>query len=325
MWAGVYIRRIGPGRTTGRYRWDRGSSLWVARRLIAVPVSTRRSPTTGSTRARAGRRGGRRGPLRATSPSATHRPGALQARDRRARASAREPRQHDPRLLPGARYLFSENGAPRRRPDRGAAADRDQRAERHDDLDYNAQFPGPTWVACPGDPLNVNVQNDMTRPTTTGMHPGETNLHTHGFHVSPRRPQRQHLRTIRRPGQTFQYQYNLPLDHPPGAYWYHPHVHGQTNPQVYGGMAGGDHHPRRPRRPSPGYRNIGTRDLVIQQTTLNDDGTTEQPGPRAVHPARPERRGADLPSQRRDQPGDPDRAGRAPALADLQRQPPAPS
>src|SRR6202034_950630 len=29
-----------------------------------------------------------------------------------------------------------------------------------------------------------------------------------------------------------------PSDEPPGLYWYHPHVHGFTNPQVLGGASG---------------------------------------------------------------------------------------
>ncbi len=137
---------------------------------------------------------------------------------------------------------------------------------------YNGQFPGPTWVACPGDTVNVHVQNNMVAANYTGMHPGETNLHTHGFHVSPHVPGDNVFRTIL-PGGDFQYQYNLPLDHPPGAYWYHPHLHGQTNPQVFAGMAGAiiiqgglDDDPE--------YASIGTRDLVIQETAVGPAGET---------------------------------------------------
>ena len=137
---------------------------------------------------------------------------------------------------------------------------------------YNGQFPAPTWVVCPGDTVNVRVENNMVPANYTGMHPGETNLHTHGFHVSPHVPGDNVFRTIV-PGGDFQYQYNLPLDHPPGAYWYHPHLHGQTNPQVFAGMAGAiivqgglDDDPE--------YASIGTRDLVIQQTAVGPDGET---------------------------------------------------
>ena len=43
-------------------------------------------------------------------------------------------------------------------------------------LSYDGSFPGPTLVICAGDTLQVHLQNDTTEPT---------NLHTHGFHVSP--------------------------------------------------------------------------------------------------------------------------------------------
>ena len=34
------------------------------------------------------------------------------------------------------------------------------------------------------------------------------------------------------------YRFRIPPDEPPGLYWYHPHVHGFTNPQVLGGASG---------------------------------------------------------------------------------------
>lgn len=141
---------------------------------------------------------------------------------------------------------------------------------------YNGRFPGPTLVFCPGDLLRILVQNDLDPANFAGEHPGETNLHTHGFHVSPRRPSDNIFVTID-PGDSFQYEYEIPRDHPPGAYWYHPHLHGQTNPQAFGGMAGamiikGGLDVQR------GYRDIPTRVLVIQQTALGD-GATIRPGP----------------------------------------------
>jgi suppressor of ftsI len=142
---------------------------------------------------------------------------------------------------------------------------------------YNGKYPGPAFVLCPGDLFRLNVRNALEPTNYTGPHAGLTNLHTHGFHVSPRRPQDNIFITID-PGKRYQHQYKIPRDHPPGAYWYHPHLHGQTNPQVYGGMAGpiiikggldGDED----------WLDIPTRDLVLTQTTLGADGATVQPGP----------------------------------------------
>src|SRR4029077_14427004 len=40
------------------------------------------------------------------------------------------------------------------------------------------------------------------------------------------------------PGVSFQYEYNIPPDHPAGTFWYHSHRHGSTALQVSSGMAG---------------------------------------------------------------------------------------
>jgi FtsP/CotA-like multicopper oxidase with cupredoxin domain len=40
------------------------------------------------------------------------------------------------------------------------------------------------------------------------------------------------------PGSSFDYEYQLPEDHPPGVYWYHPHHHGTVATQVFGGLYG---------------------------------------------------------------------------------------
>ena len=36
----------------------------------------------------------------------------------------------------------------------------------------------------------------------------------------------------------FEYRFRIPLNEPSGTYWYHPHVHGFTDPQVEGGASG---------------------------------------------------------------------------------------
>ena len=41
------------------------------------------------------------------------------------------------------------------------------------------------------------------------------------------------------PGQSYDYRFQIPADHPPGLYWYHPHLHGSTAVQAVSGMAGG--------------------------------------------------------------------------------------
>jgi suppressor of ftsI len=95
-------------------------------------------------------------------------------------------------------------------------------------LSYDGSFPGPTLVICAGDHVAVQMKNDLTEPT---------NLHTHGFHVSP---EANHDNVFERiePGQSFTYEYDIPQDMPAGAYWYHPHLHMFVEPQIFAGLAG---------------------------------------------------------------------------------------
>lgn len=66
-----------------------------------------------------------------------------------------------------------------------------------------------------------------------------TNVHFHGMNIPPTCHQDDVLTTLIQPGSPgFQYKITIPLDEPPGLYWYHPHVHGFTEFQVNGGAAG---------------------------------------------------------------------------------------
>jgi FtsP/CotA-like multicopper oxidase with cupredoxin domain len=65
-----------------------------------------------------------------------------------------------------------------------------------------------------------------------------TNLHFHGLHVSPDAPQDDVIDMMAMPGQTLHYVVNIPLDQPPGLYWYHPHPHGESYQQDLDGMSG---------------------------------------------------------------------------------------
>jgi FtsP/CotA-like multicopper oxidase with cupredoxin domain len=64
-----------------------------------------------------------------------------------------------------------------------------------------------------------------------------TNMHVHGVHVSPNSPA-DNMFVMVRPGETQQYVYDIPADHPPGTYFYHAHFHGSVAMQVASGMSG---------------------------------------------------------------------------------------
>jgi suppressor of ftsI len=93
---------------------------------------------------------------------------------------------------------------------------------------YEGTFPGPTLKVRPGDFLQIELINDLQE---------ETNLHLHGMHVTPQTPGDNVLIHIP-PGQRFTYQYFIPLDHPGGTFFYHPHLHGTVTNQLFKGMTG---------------------------------------------------------------------------------------
>src|SRR5690606_23514295 len=67
--------------------------------------------------------------------------------------------------------------------------------------------------------------------------PNSTNIHYHGFHVTPNSPGDNVLLEIP-PDSTFQFAFRAPLNQSPGTHWYHPHKHGSVALQVINGMAG---------------------------------------------------------------------------------------
>lgn len=92
----------------------------------------------------------------------------------------------------------------------------------------NGSFPGPTIVLNPGDTWKNTIVNQLQECT---------NVHTHGFHVSPKNNSDNIFLHIA-PGETFDYEYHVPDNHPPGIYWYHPHCHGNTAEQTTAGLTG---------------------------------------------------------------------------------------
>jgi FtsP/CotA-like multicopper oxidase with cupredoxin domain len=118
----------------------------------------------------------------------------------------------------------------------------------------------PNLRVKPGDLVILHLRNEMTdiddstmmaqhapsmrmgrqRCTSSqDMSPISTNLHFHGMTVPPTCHQDDVLKTVIEPGAPpFTYRFRVPEDEPPGLYWYHPHIHGFTKPQVLGGASG---------------------------------------------------------------------------------------
>lgn len=132
----------------------------------------------------------------------------------------------------------------------------------------NQEVEAPTLRVNPGDQLVINFTNhisavgmapksrhapmqpmemgDMKMAATQGdpclggmITASSTNIHFHGMNIPPVCHQDEVVKTvIPNNGVPFQYSFKVPANDPPGLYWYHPHAHGFSAPQVYGGAAG---------------------------------------------------------------------------------------
>ncbi|WP_263349759.1 multicopper oxidase family protein [Acidicapsa acidisoli] len=94
----------------------------------------------------------------------------------------------------------------------------------------------------PGGTIRVEYVNRMSSKSrelcVDGPCTNMTNLHFHGLHVSPNAPQDDVLLMMAMPGQSLHYVVDIPLDQPPGLYWYHTHPHGESYRQDLDGMSG---------------------------------------------------------------------------------------
>jgi FtsP/CotA-like multicopper oxidase with cupredoxin domain len=88
-----------------------------------------------------------------------------------------------------------------------------------------SSYLGPTIRLQKGQKVRLNFRNSL---------PERSIIHWHGLHVPE--DMDGHPRFAVDPGQTFVYEYEI-RDRA-GTYWYHPHPHERTGPQVYNGLAG---------------------------------------------------------------------------------------
>lgn len=89
----------------------------------------------------------------------------------------------------------------------------------------NGSLLGPTVIMNQGDNVDITVDNQLTDSTT---------IHWHGLHVKPEDDGGPH--TVIQPNDTWNPQFEV-LDKA-GTYWYHPHLHMQTDKHVSKGIAG---------------------------------------------------------------------------------------
>ena len=109
-------------------------------------------------------------------------------------------------------------------------------------LTFNGYYPGPTIRVKKGDILKVHYKNSLPDSMTgetnmLGYQRGFTNLHTHGFHVSPEGMSDMVMYEIG-PGETHEHEYDTSLQEAGTMCFYHPHIHGTSAEQYWAGIAG---------------------------------------------------------------------------------------
>ena len=92
-------------------------------------------------------------------------------------------------------------------------------------INLERSYLGPIIHVNRGQKVRIRFTNDI---------PDETIVHWHGLHVPA--VMDGHPRFVIPQGETYIYEFEV--RNRAGTYWYHPHPHGRTGPQVYGGMAG---------------------------------------------------------------------------------------
>lgn len=92
-------------------------------------------------------------------------------------------------------------------------------------VDLPGSYLGPIIKVHRGEKVRVRFINDI---------PEESIIHWHGLHVPAIMDG--HPRYVVSQGQSYLYEFEV--QNRAGTYWYHPHPHGRTGPQVYGGLAG---------------------------------------------------------------------------------------
>jgi suppressor of ftsI len=108
---------------------------------------------------------------------------------------------------------------------------------------FNGSVLPPVWYLDPGDAIDLTVTNSMDLSDRAFQQNPSTNLHYHGLNVPPNnfagQKQGDSVFVVIPPkGGSYEYDIPIPLSHPRGMFWYHPHPHEVSEPQLLGGMSG---------------------------------------------------------------------------------------
>jgi FtsP/CotA-like multicopper oxidase with cupredoxin domain len=92
-------------------------------------------------------------------------------------------------------------------------------------INIERSYLGPIIRTRTGQKVRIRFTNDLADKSI---------VHWHGLHVPAEMDG--HPRLVIPRGETYVYEFEV--RNRAGTYWYHPHPHGMTGPQVYGGLAG---------------------------------------------------------------------------------------
>ncbi|MFF5259650.1 multicopper oxidase family protein [Actinomadura viridis] len=133
-------------------------------------------------------------------------------------------------------------------------------------MTYNGDYMPPTIRMRPGDRLDLDLVNRLSE---------HTNLHTHGWHVSPTGDSDNPYLHIA-PGETYHYTFRVPGNMAPGTYWYHSHAHPNAEPQVFAGLSGAIVIDGLDRHLPRGLRGVTRRLIALKDFQLDGDAIRTQ-------------------------------------------------
>jgi|1186.fasta_scaffold03923_2 hypothetical protein len=97
----------------------------------------------------------------------------------------------------------------------------------------------PRMKMAPGSMEVTSAANGASKVCGAAMMTNSSvNVHYHGTNVSPTCHSDEVINTLINSGDSFEYHIHFPADEPSGLYYYHPHVHGLSEPAVQGGATG---------------------------------------------------------------------------------------
>ena len=102
---------------------------------------------------------------------------------------------------------------------------------------FNGQYIPPVLKMQRGDRLQLRLINRIGAADVQIGGPQSSNLHYHGMVVPPAAPGDDVFLDVGA-GASYDYTWQVPMNHEQGTHWYHPHSHGLVEPQILSGMSG---------------------------------------------------------------------------------------